>query len=353
MKEDQQLRGRVNTDFVTAAIEGHLQDGGVVLVDAPSSLKDDKEAVLQAVRLAPRAIRMADSKYRKDQEVMLAVVSQNGRMLKEAADSIKDDPIVVTAAVKQFGQALEFASLGLRARPEIVLAAVAQDGYAIQYALGGLQGAMEVCAVAVAERPMALRMVDPALRLDESLVRLALAKNGMIIGYPFMVDAREAHWQPAVWRELVLLAVTQDGRALQYAGAALQADKHVIMAAVSESFGALEFVAEAFKNQAADLLCMEPEEWLAAQTQVDVAKGIERTISVAEEDEDDTELVKGILLRQAGAKAATKLQAVRRGTVVRRKVKAMKTELARETAALSPEARRLVDTEMKAVQYTK
>ena len=70
VKEDERP---ANTDFITTAVEGNLADDAVVLVSKPTKLKDDKDAVLQAVRLAPRAIRMADSKYLRDKEIMLIV----------------------------------------------------------------------------------------------------------------------------------------------------------------------------------------------------------------------------------------------------------------------------------------
>eukprot|EP01052_Picozoa_sp_SAG31_P009274 SAG31_NODE_485_length_15021_cov_9.439791_3_plen_163_part_00 len=52
----------------------------------------------------------------------------------------------------------------------------------------------------------------------------------------------------AQWEELCLLAVAQDGRALEFVGKALQADFRVIEVAVTQTSKALQFVGPSIKD---------------------------------------------------------------------------------------------------------
>ena len=123
------------TDWMTAQVECHMAKDAVVLVSEPSKLKDERETVLQAVKLAPCAIQLADSKYKTDKEIMLVVLGQNGRMLREAGDQLIVDPEVVTMAVSQFGQALEYADDTMKDHKAVVMAAVQQ----VRHPCGGTQ----------------------------------------------------------------------------------------------------------------------------------------------------------------------------------------------------------------------
>eukprot|EP01052_Picozoa_sp_SAG31_P034690 SAG31_NODE_4089_length_3600_cov_8.534704_1_plen_259_part_00 len=146
----------------------------LVFVSEAASLKDEHKAVLEAVQIAPRAIRLADKKYRADKEIMLTVVRQNGRMLREAAETLRGDEEVVRVAVSQFGQALEYASLDCRANFSLVLAAVRQDGWALHFASESCRRNLEVALAAVGQRPRAIRHVGYARRHTGILVYLPL-----------------------------------------------------------------------------------------------------------------------------------------------------------------------------------
>eukprot|EP01052_Picozoa_sp_SAG31_P009273 SAG31_NODE_485_length_15021_cov_9.439791_2_plen_454_part_00 len=210
-------------DWFTSAVEGHVQEGAVVLVDdgkccyflvsvqlfekcgtlieiytaliekvsalIVSRLKDDRQTVLEAVRVVPRAIKLADSRYRKDHEIIMAVVRQNGRMLSEADESLIDDVEIVTTAVQQFGQALQYAGHAARNTFSIVMAAVKNDGWSVQFASDKLCKDETVCLAAVEQRPRALRYVDQTRQLEWILIRAAVKGNGLVLGRPFVQEA--------------------------------------------------------------------------------------------------------------------------------------------------------------------
>ena len=75
------------------------------LTPSPGQLVHDGAQVLQAVRLAPRAIKLSSDgltsgEFHDDQEIMLAVVAQNGNLLKVASARLRASKEVVMVAVR-------------------------------------------------------------------------------------------------------------------------------------------------------------------------------------------------------------------------------------------------------------
>jgi len=71
--------------------------------------------------------------FRNDKEVVLEAVKIQGFSLKNASDELKEDKDVVLEAVKQHGWSLEFASDKLKADKEIVLEAVKQNSFSLKF----------------------------------------------------------------------------------------------------------------------------------------------------------------------------------------------------------------------------
>jgi len=76
--------------------------------------------------------------YRNDRDAVLAAVKASGRALEHADDALKGDREVVLAAVRDEGSALRYASTGLRADHEIVALAVSANHHNFQYAHGSI-----------------------------------------------------------------------------------------------------------------------------------------------------------------------------------------------------------------------
>eukprot|EP01051_Picozoa_sp_SAG22_P002203 SAG22_NODE_97_length_20760_cov_43.302850_5_plen_1902_part_00 len=230
---------------------------------ATNELLDDRATVLAAVQVHGAAIKFAENRYHDDKEIMLAAVAQNGRLLREASANLRNDKDVVVAAVQQFGQALAFADESLKADKAVVLAAVKQDGWAAYHADPMYKGDMDVAEAVVSSAvPRALQHMDCDLLLlsaagpgaGENLLTAALSKDGsMLSEEAFPPIGRPEKWRAEAWRRFVMAAVGQNGSALQFAGAELQADYEVIAVAVCQSAVALEFVADAVQFAAADL----------------------------------------------------------------------------------------------------
>jgi hypothetical protein len=123
---------------------GYGGEGAVQIARRPPKLKSDKESVLTAIKLHPKAVRFADSKWRGDKDVALAAVEQDGSLLQYMSEKMRNDREVALASVEQFGQAARFASEELRADKEVCMHAVRQDGWALQYTSVDMQADREV-----------------------------------------------------------------------------------------------------------------------------------------------------------------------------------------------------------------
>ena len=98
---------------------------------ASEQLKNDREFMLEAVKLTGRALYYASEQLKNDREFILEAVKLNGYALAYASEQFKNDREIVFEAVKQNGHALAYASEQLRNDREIVVEAVKQNGLAL------------------------------------------------------------------------------------------------------------------------------------------------------------------------------------------------------------------------------
>jgi len=151
------------------------------------------------------------------------------------------------AQTAQVPGVLALAPFPLWGDKEFVLAAVAKHGAALEFASASLRADQEVVLAAVAQRGDALEHAAPELWSDAAVMRAAASRasrNGFVSMLPVMADA------PPLLRgdrDVVLAAVTQSGRGLEFASSALKADQGVVLAAVAQDGAALEFAADALK----------------------------------------------------------------------------------------------------------
>lgn len=80
------------------------------LRDAPQCIKNDKEVVLEKVRLCGHALQFAGKKLRSDEEVVLAAINKDSFALQYASQELRDDLRVVLAAAKGAVDSFRFAS---------------------------------------------------------------------------------------------------------------------------------------------------------------------------------------------------------------------------------------------------
>ena len=218
------LRG--NRNFVLRALAMRDQ----ALRNCPAKSRAERE-VMRAAAMCQEAhaLLYVSDALRADRDVVMAAVTQHGTALEHAADVLRRDRSVVLAAVTQDGSALRFAP-ALKSDPIIARAAARQDHRALQYVAEGLQAAtaaelnldMEGPALeAVAASAAGILAASKRLRGNRSFVLRALAIRGLALRYcPENLRAD---------REVVRLAVHQDGRALAHANAILLGDDRELL----------------------------------------------------------------------------------------------------------------------------
>ena len=173
----------------------------------PDSIRDHREAVMLAVRHSGphggTSLQWASDRLRADKEVVTAAVGRNGAALAYASDALRDDKELVLLAVEKCGIMLRDVSIRLQDDKEVVLAAVTGRGDALYYASNRLKGD-----------------VDVMLR--------AVTHDGLAVAAHPSVEAGGC-----ADKSIMMKAVNENGHALQYASTALQADKDLVIAAVT------------------------------------------------------------------------------------------------------------------------
>jgi hypothetical protein len=192
-----------------------------------------RELLLAAVERDPEALLELAKKYRADRDFVTAAVQHRGMLLQRASAELKNDRVVVLAAVKDNGMALEQASAVLLDDREVVLAAVNQDGGALEFASDAFRSDPTFYMPAIRCEGSAIEFAPLEVRRDRSMMLCAVSAPH---GDPENASALEiAEVQFQADRELVMAAVTNYGDVLKHASKALRADRAVVMAAVASS----------------------------------------------------------------------------------------------------------------------
>jgi len=136
--------------------------------------------------------------YRNDREAVLAAVKTSGYALEYADDSLKGDREIVLAAVGDIGSALEYASAGLRADREIVALAVNNNHHNFRYAHESILGDLEFIQSLIAkfDDPNLLYYFSDKLKANKKFVINLLKIN------PFNIN----HVSNALWNDKEILA---------------------------------------------------------------------------------------------------------------------------------------------------
>lgn len=194
---------------------------------ASRELQADRNLVLLACRTDPSNFEFAAEELRSDEEVVLAAVSQKGDVIKFASGAMQANAKVVKVAVSNCqGLALEFAAEQLRGDRDLVLQALSAPADSEAMGRASRNGLAS----------SALACVPAELRADRQLVMAAVRQNGRALEFA----ATELQMDSEVAR----LAVQQDGSALEFAPEALRADRELVLEAVSSECSALQFAAE-------------------------------------------------------------------------------------------------------------
>lgn len=81
---------------------------------------DQRDIILESIKLDATIIRFASEKLRNDREIIFEAVKQDGRTLMYASDELRGDLEVVLEAVRNSHQALQYVSIELQSNPELL-----------------------------------------------------------------------------------------------------------------------------------------------------------------------------------------------------------------------------------------
>lgn len=151
-----------------------------------------------------------------EQAYWLEQMALDGRRLVEAPASLRADREIVLVAVGKRGWPLQFAAEDLKADRAVVMTALRASGHALQYAAPELRCDIDVVMAAVRTHPESFRFASDVLKGNRDTVLTLLKTSGRSLEHApprFQAD-----------RELVAAAVHQDERAIAYASDDLQKD---------------------------------------------------------------------------------------------------------------------------------
>jgi hypothetical protein len=152
------------------------------------TLRNDKEVALKAVQLDYNNFKYLNMRLKDDKEVVFKAIRNNARALKYASYRLRNDKeTVLLCTMKKydwFNQSnLKFASVTLRSDKEIVLEHVKFDGKALEFASEKLQDDIDVVSIAVTNDGCALKFASDNLKDDWEIVMKAYEKNYTSIEY--------------------------------------------------------------------------------------------------------------------------------------------------------------------------
>ena len=228
-----------------------VSNSGKALEWASADLKQNRDIVLAAVKQYGQALQWAYA-FRDDPEIVHAAVSQDGLALRFAPD-LQNDKEIVSTAVSQNGLALAFASEYWKHDQIMVHTAVSQNGLALEYVPDVLK-TDAITEIAVKQNGMALRFA-PGYQSNRNIAEIAVKQNGLALQYltdkikndkgemisemtDSCLDLTEEEKND---RDFVLKAVEEDGLALKYASDNLKNDRYVVLAALKNDYRALQY----------------------------------------------------------------------------------------------------------------
>jgi hypothetical protein len=200
--------------------------------------KNDKEMLIEIVKIHGRNLQYASHRLQNDKDVVLQAIDTHGYSIEYSSEEMKNNKEVVMAAVKKDGRNLRFASSELRNDKEIVLESVKMDGYNLQYASDELKKDSEVISIAF-EHNEYLKYFPEEWKL-EKLKALNSMKNN--------TTHRQVSQEISNQKEEMMKLVSMDGYNLRFASKSLRNDKELVSEALKTCFYSFEYASDELKN---------------------------------------------------------------------------------------------------------
>ena len=224
-------------DFMLKALDDNIYNFEYI----PEELKNDEDVILKVIGKDMLLINGFPNNLRNNKDFILRAVKVNCFALKYASDSLKDDKEVVLKAIENNADAIKYASDRLKDNKEVMLKAVEHDGNALMYAFY-LRDDKEVVLKAIENNIDAIKYASDRLKHDKDVILkiMEIDKDSDISSY-FTDELKDD-------KEVMLIAVENNGFMLKYASDKLKDDKDIVLKAVNQNGLALIYASDRLKN---------------------------------------------------------------------------------------------------------
>lgn len=212
-----------------------VNNNGYAIRWASAKLKDNKRLVLRACATS-LALPHASSRLHGDSDIAMASVVRHGWSAKYLSAELRDDMRVMSAAVKQFPYALKYASG--RIRPQLTIVALENDGLALRH-MPTAKDQWSKVMIAVSQNGLALQYAAPTLANTPLVVMTACMQNGLALKYASYAQRSNHH--------IVLAAVRSYGNSLKYAIGCNDIE-HIVVAAVRHTPAAIRYASDRLRK---------------------------------------------------------------------------------------------------------
>jgi len=219
-------------------------------------LRNDKEFVLRLVRDYYGASKYASIELRNDKDVVLLEAIHNRKFFKDVPPELWDDEEFVLKLIRHYDighfevRIDKLISKRLLNNAEFILE---EADKLLYYASKRLLNDEEFILKAIDRNGYALGAVPKHLwHYKKFVLRAANQYYGWNAAHTFFLHHVSLELRND--KDVVLAAVKQDGRALEYASPELRNDKDVVLAAVTESRDAFPYINDSLKEQIEKLL---------------------------------------------------------------------------------------------------
>ena len=227
----------------------------------------DDEVEEAAVIASPMMLKYVDLNSAQYDKLMRIALAQDPCVILLLATITHE---LMMIALRQDGLALQIAPVPMKGDKLLVMEAVTRHGLALQYASEDMKSDPEIAEAAIRQNPMALGLVARVLRENKELVRSAVIRNGDALQFALKCD-----------HAIVKLAVTQRGRALQYASDELKGNKEIVKIAVARDGRALEHASVKLRKNLEIVKIAVAQNGLALQFASDELKRNRKVVTIA------------------------------------------------------------------------
>lgn len=210
--------------------------------DTQAEKNNDPEAMLAAVISDPMLLNKTDPALKNNRDFMksgLERTSDPSVFVQLSPEWVRQDAEMMMIAGKRNIALLQFADKSLTSNMEFMLQMVEINGLASQYADENLRKNKNFMMTAVRQNPTAYQYSHETLKTDGNFLLFALSQP---ISNDFVSPLKSAIPKFQKNRLVVIIALRQDARALEYADSIHQKDKSIAVPACLEDEFVLEFV---------------------------------------------------------------------------------------------------------------